>query len=163
MNSMNGFGYQHYRQMRTLLVDSGNSVRDSLYTLLENDGHEVLAASDGQGALAILKRSVRPIDLLVTDYNIPGMTGLDLARACARRNRDMAVLYLSVSQPDTELQEDLATRRRAFLAKPFRRSELIRKTRELLVPGFAPVAISGLPTLQLAIQKGSRAASGENS
>jgi CheY-like chemotaxis protein len=118
---------------RILLVDDETSVRDSLYTLLEGDGYQVLAASNGPDGLAIFRQSVPPIDLLVTDYNMPEMSGLELARECLRLRRELSVLYVSGSRPDEELQADLQARKRGFLAKPFRSSELLRKARELLL------------------------------
>jgi two-component system, cell cycle response regulator CpdR len=118
---------------RILLVDDDNSVRESLYTLLERDGYEVLASSNGPEALTIFRRSVRPIELLVTDYNMPRMSGLELARECSRLSGELGVLYVSGSHPDEELQTDLRTRKRGFLAKPFRGNELLRKARELLL------------------------------
>jgi len=121
---------------RVLLVDDQNSVRDAVYTLLENDGYEVLSARNGLDGLTIFHRSLRPIDLLVTDCDMPGMTGPELARACLRRNRDVGILYISGSRPNDELQADLETGRRAFLAKPFRGDDLLRKVKELLSPGF---------------------------
>ena len=118
---------------RILLVDDESSVRESLYTLLENDGYEVLASSNGQDALNMFRLSVRPIGLLVTDYNMPEMSGLELARECSRLSGELGVLYVSGSHPDEELQADLQARKRGFLAKPFRGNELLRKTRELLL------------------------------
>jgi CheY-like chemotaxis protein len=141
-----------HQRMRILLVGSENAPGESLYTLLENDGYEVLSARDGGHALSMFHRSARPINLLVTDYNAPDITGLELARACEYHNPDVAVLYISASAPNEELKADLATHRRAFLANPVRRSDLLRKTRELLSPGFAPLAIPGTPKFQPAVQ-----------
>jgi CheY-like chemotaxis protein len=118
---------------RILLVDDETSVRDSLYTLLIRGGYEVLAASNGPDGLAIFQQSTPPIDLLVTDYNMPQMSGLELARECLRLRRELSVLYVSGSRPDEELKADLQARKRGFLAKPFRGSELLRKARELLL------------------------------
>ena len=118
---------------KVLLVDDETSVRDSLYTLLEGDGYQVLAASNGPDGLAIFRQSIPPIDLLVTDYNMPQMSGLELARECSRLRRELSVLYVSGSRPDKELQADLQARKRGFLAKPFRAAELLRKARELLL------------------------------
>src|SRR5665213_136511 len=120
---------------RALLVDDKDSVRDAIYTLLENDGYEVLSARNGLDGLTIFHRSLRLIDLLVTDCDMPGMKGLELARACARRHGDVGVLYISGSCPNDELQADLEMGRRAFLAKPFRGDDLLLKARELLAPG----------------------------
>jgi CheY-like chemotaxis protein len=123
-----------YGEMRSrvLLVDDQSSVRDALYTHLESAGYEVLAGKDGQDGLNICRQSSRPIDLLVTDYNMPGMSGLELARKCLQLCSELAVLYVSGSSPDEELALDLQERQRAFLAKPFRRDDLLRKARELL-------------------------------
>jgi CheY-like chemotaxis protein len=118
---------------RILLVDDENSVRDSLYTILERGGYEVLAASNGPDGLAIFRQSRPPIDLLVTDYNMPQMSGLELARECLRLRRELSVLYVSGSHPDEELKADLQAGKRGFLAKPFRGTELLRKARELLL------------------------------
>jgi CheY-like chemotaxis protein len=137
---------------RILLVDDRNSVRDYVYTLLDSDGYEVLAAGNGPEGLTILHRSLRPVDLLVTDCEMPGMTGLELARACARRTRNLGVLYISGSGPDEELKAELATSRRAFLLKPFRGGELLHKVRELFVPGFDPDPRPAPPGLHLATQ-----------
>lgn len=118
---------------RILLVDDADPVRNSLYTLLESDGYDVLAASNGTDGLTICRQSIYPIELLVTDYNMPGMSGLELARECARLNHELRVLYVSGSEPDQELREDLQRRKRGFLAKPFRGSDLLRKAKELLL------------------------------
>ena len=118
---------------RVLLVDDENSVRESLYTLLEGDGYEVLAASNGPDALTIFRQSSRPIELLVTDYNMPKMSGLQLARDCSLLCNELRVLYVSGSRPDEELQADLQGCKRGFVAKPFRGNDLLRKARELLL------------------------------
>jgi CheY-like chemotaxis protein len=118
---------------RILLVDDESTVRDSLYTILERGGYEVLAASNGPDGLTIFRQSRRPVDLLVIDYSMPCMSGLELARECSRLCGDLSVLYVSGSGPDEELQAELQTGNRGFLAKPFRGAELLRKTRELLL------------------------------
>jgi len=137
---------------RILLVDDRNSVRDFVYTLLERDGYEVLAARNGQEGLTIFHRSLHPVDLLVTDCEMPGMTGLELARGCVRRDPNLGVVYISGSEPDEELKADLGTPRRAFLLKPFRGADLLRKVKGLFVPGFDPVPVPEPPRIHLVTQ-----------
>ena|SRR5579862_340982 len=120
-------------QSRILLVDDESSVRNSLFTILEGEGYEVLSASSGAEGLAICRQSIRPIELLVTDFSMPQMTGLELARGCSRIDSGLSVLYVSGAGPDQELQADLLNPRRDFLAKPFRADDLLRKTRKLLL------------------------------
>src|SRR5580658_10485972 len=85
---------------RVLLVDDDRSIRHALYTLLESEGYEVLAAGNGLDGLAVFRQSTRPIELLVTDYNMPRMSGLELARECSRINSELCVLYVSGAHPD---------------------------------------------------------------
>lgn len=56
-----------------LLVDDDAAYRDSMSRLLEREGHAVLVAADGPSALEILAR--RPVDLVLLDHFMPGMTG----------------------------------------------------------------------------------------
>ena len=146
-------GGSHETRPRVLLVDDKDAVRDALYTLLESAGYEVLAGKDGTDGLAIFRRSIRPIELLVTDYNMPGMSGLALARQCSHICSDLAVLYVSGSHPDKELDLDLQGPRRAFIGKPFRGDDMLRKARELLLH-----RIQSIPPESLRVQKSSRLA-----
>jgi len=117
---------------RVLLVDDEKYLRESLYNLLEREGYEVLVSSNGPDALNIFRLSLRPIQMLITDYNMPGMSGLELARECSRLSGELKVLYVSGSHPDEELRADLQNCQHGFIAKPYRGGELLRKTRELL-------------------------------
>jgi CheY-like chemotaxis protein len=127
---------------RILLVDDEDSVRDSLQALLARGGYEVLTASSGANGLTIFRQSIRPIKLLVTDYNMPRMSGLELARECSRLCWELPVLYVSGSRPDEQLRTDLQARRRGFLAKPFRPDDLLRKASELLIDSTAQLSLS---------------------
>jgi CheY-like chemotaxis protein len=99
---------------------------------LADDGYVVLAAGNGPDGLALFRQSALPMELLVTDYNMAEMSGLELAHECLGLRRELSVLYVSGSVPDEELQADLQACKRGFLAKPFCNTDLRRKTRELL-------------------------------
>jgi CheY-like chemotaxis protein len=127
---------------RVLLVDDEAGIRSLLYTQLEREGYDVLAASSGEEALAIFQQSLRPIQLLVTDCEMPGMTGVELAAQCRLLNRNMGVLFISGGRPETDLQADIHQNYRDFLPKPFYCTELIKKARALLVYSAAQAATS---------------------
>ncbi|MDR3539281.1 MAG: PAS domain S-box protein [Acetobacteraceae bacterium] len=65
---------------RVLLVDDDSLVRDTLAAQLEDAGYAVLPAADGTEAIALLEQG-RPVDVMVTDLSMPGMSGLTLIRA----------------------------------------------------------------------------------
>ena len=66
--------------MKTLFGGSSSSI-------LLSKGFQVIEASRGEDALAILERPHGSIDALVTDIKMPGMTGFELARAVTAMNR----------------------------------------------------------------------------
>lgn len=130
-----------YAKGRILLVDDDKAVRDAVYTLLVGDGYLATAAPDGRQGLTILHHALRPFNLLVTDCNMPPMSGVELARACLRRNPEIGILYMSGSLPDEELLAELEDGRKAFLLKPFQSDDLLCKVRQLLLaPRFEPRA-----------------------
>ena len=125
-------------RLRILIVDDDVSVRKILYRILENGGYDVLSAGNGAEALAICRRSNPAVDLLITDYNMPGMNGLELGRECTAIQSGLPVLYVSGAPPDEALRAELCKPRRGFLAKPSRRDELLRTCKEMLLMHVQP-------------------------
>ena len=115
-----------------LVVDDQDILRLLMCKTFENGGFRVLTASNGADALSLFRGAEPQVDLLVTDYRMPGMTGLELACECCSLNEALSVLYISGSSPGDDLHENLRLERRAFLAKPFRHSDLLRSARALL-------------------------------
>jgi CheY-like chemotaxis protein/anti-sigma regulatory factor (Ser/Thr protein kinase) len=76
--------------MHVLVVDDDDRVRAVLADMLQADGHCVLQASSGGESLAMLEAGAR-VDLVLTDHGMPGMTGLDLARAIKTRRPHLRV------------------------------------------------------------------------
>jgi CheY-like chemotaxis protein len=121
-----------------LVVDDQEILTLLMCKTLEGDGFRVLTANNGADALTLCRRAEPPVDLLVTDYRMPGMTGLELARECRSFNDELRVLYISGSSPGDDLRRDLQAAGRAFLAKPFRQTDFLRCAKAVLA--MQPVA-----------------------
>ncbi len=115
-----------------LVVDDQETLTRLMCKTLESNGFRVLTANSGADALTLCRGAEPPVDLLVTDYSMPGMTGLELAHKCRRLNHELGVLYVTGSSPGDDLLRDLNTERHGLLAKPFRHSELLRSAKALL-------------------------------
>lgn len=115
-----------------LLVEDEESVRQLVRETLESRGYKVLEADDGESALEIAAAHQGPIDMLVTDVVMPGMSGRDLAGKLAESRPDTVVLYLSGYTEDTIVHEGVLQSGTAFLQKPFTLQTLSRKVREVL-------------------------------
>ena len=118
---------------RVLLVDDDAIVRDVLAAQLEDQGYHVVQASDGLAALAWLDKN-ETIDLLVTDFAMPGMNGLSLISEVRRRHDTLPVLLLT-GYADAGVQlaiEDVKGGNTMLLRKPLRTDELTERAAELL-------------------------------
>lgn len=71
--------------MKALVAEDFNEVRSMLTKLLSENGFKVEEAHDGREALTILESSIEPFSLLLTDFNMPHMTGLQLIEAALER------------------------------------------------------------------------------
>jgi two-component system chemotaxis response regulator CheY len=87
---------------KVLIIDDAEEVRESLRTYLVSQGYEVIEASDGKEGL---EKSLHGhgIDVIITDHNMPEMSGLDMLRAIRsdRRYRNTPILFhTNESRPD---------------------------------------------------------------
>jgi signal transduction histidine kinase/CheY-like chemotaxis protein len=116
------------RPATVLLVDDEELVRIGTAEMLMDLGYSVIQVGSGVEALALLRGHEADIDLLVTDYLMPGMSGADVAQEARRLRPDLPTLLMTgytnlVQGPGAELPR---------LAKPFRQVELASRLAELL-------------------------------
>ncbi len=83
-----------------LLVNDEKGIRDLVREMLESKGYPVLEAKDGAHALEISERYEGPIHLVVTDVEMPEMSGRDLAEHLTRQRPEMKVIYMSGTAKD---------------------------------------------------------------
>ncbi|SEP00848.1 His Kinase A (phospho-acceptor) domain-containing protein [Rhodospirillales bacterium URHD0017] len=115
------------RRLNLLLVDDDFLISLSTAALLEDLGHEVVKASSGAAALEVLQ-SGKPVDLLITDYAMPGMTGVQLAEA-ARQLRPGLPILLATGYADLPARTKLDLPR---LSKPYQQRQLAERITSLV-------------------------------
>jgi len=91
---------------------------------LERAGYTVLGASEANEALALAHRHEGPIDLLLTDIVMPGMSGRVLAERLTAERPGLPVLYTSGYPAGALGPEDVTAPGAGFLQKPFTLEEL---------------------------------------
>ncbi len=112
-----------------LCVEDERSVLSLLRRMLERVGYEVIVASSAEEALEEVEQRDEPIDLLLSDVVMRGMSGPDLAERVRERWPGLPVILISGFPGDPA---DVDTERLVFLAKPFTREALLTKVRQTL-------------------------------
>jgi signal transduction histidine kinase/CheY-like chemotaxis protein len=110
-----------------LFVDDDPLIAMSTTEMLEDLGHKVIGANSGLHALDIIK-SEQPIDLMMTDHVMPGMTGIELA-AASREVRPSLPILLATGYADLPEGAQLDLPR---LAKPYHQDQLRDRLDQLL-------------------------------
>ena len=108
---------------RILVAEDEGTLRNLVVRALAQDGHEVVAASDGAEALDLLTRDQGRFDLLLSDIRMPLMDGVTLARAAARDNPDLVILLMT-AYADQRQRAGLDTRIHDVITKPFTLAEI---------------------------------------
>ncbi|MCD1619342.1 response regulator [Salipiger manganoxidans] len=119
-------------QETILIVEDDSLISQQLSAQLTDLGYSVLAAPAGAAALAILKER-RDIDLLLTDIILPGgMNGQQVAEAAKAINPQLKLLYTSGYSENAIIHHGRLAPGTELLSKPYRRSELALKIRQVL-------------------------------
>jgi len=100
--------------------------------MLERAGFGVLRAASGDEALRIGAGTNDPIDLLLADVVMPGLSGPSLAERFTGIHPETQWLFMAGLPDQPEVSERIARGGHAFLPKPFLPDALIRKVREVL-------------------------------
>ena len=112
---------------KILFVDDDPLIALSTTEMLEDLGHHVIGASSGLHALNIL-RSGQPIDLMMTDHVMPGMTGVELAAKSRELRPELPILLATgYAELPEGAQVDLPR-----LAKPYHQDQLRDRLDQLL-------------------------------
>ena len=116
--------------MRVLVVDDDRAVRDSLRRSLEFNDFEVVTASDGAEALAVIG-NVEP-DVVVMDVMMPRLDGLETTKALRAAGNNVPILVLTARDAVADRVDGLDAGGDDYLTKPFALEELLARLRALL-------------------------------
>jgi CheY-like chemotaxis protein len=115
-----------------LIADDDADILLLVKAVLERSGHEVVAASDGAEALAIVR--ARKPDLAVLDIAMPEVDGLEVLRRLRAdpTTSELPVMLLSARAQEADVKRGFASGASAYLKKPFSPRELSEHVAELL-------------------------------
>ncbi len=122
-----------------LIVDDDPGAVGALVTLLELDGYHAVGLTDPEEALAQLER--RRFDVVITDLEMPGIHGVDVARAARLANPEAAILVVTAYDRSAASARALAVGAQRVFGKPLHYEELRAEVERRLRPSLVPAPI----------------------
>ncbi|MHB9098840.1 MAG: response regulator [Syntrophales bacterium] len=120
-----------------LIVDDNESMRTVIRHALENAGYQnIISADDGSSAFAVAK--AQKVSLIISDWNMWGMTGIELLKKVRTNDQIGSIPFLMLTVEALDVSRDVAFAHGVsdFLTKPFTAKRLVEKVKKLL--GHAP-------------------------
>ena len=115
-----------------LVVDDEEDLRDIMRRMLERRGFDTLVAGDREQAMSVCQDHPGVIDVLVTDLNLPGDSGGELARTACGLRPEMGVVYISGLPKDIAVSKGLIGADDLLVKKPFTSDLLLAALRSIL-------------------------------
>ena len=115
-----------------LLVEDDPALRKAIRGVLERAGYAVVDVGSGIHALQLARALPDGVGLLVTDLDLPGLAGWEVADALASLQPQIQTLFISGRVPALMRAHERRPRTTAYLAKPFDASVFLEKVRMLL-------------------------------
>ena len=107
---------------RILVVDDNKELREILEEFLEGDGHYVEGSPNGRDALERHQKS--PFDLIITDLNMPEISGMELIKTIRKENQDTEFVIITGYASMDSAVEAVKIGAFDYIVKPFRMEEL---------------------------------------
>jgi len=124
-----------------LIADDNGLVRNLVGLLMQHDGHFVLSAADGSEGLDLSRQYPGTIDLVISDLEMPRLTGTDLCARLLEERPGIKVLVMSSADKGEILSENVSL---PFLHKPFDGKTLRAKVQAILAAPRQLTDLTGL-------------------
>jgi two-component system Ni(II)/redox-responsive regulator NrsR len=151
--------------LRILLVEDEQELAGAVQSVLQRQGHVVDHCADGRLGWTLLNGEQARYELMIVDWMLPGLSGLELCRRSRKAGLELPVLLLTARTETADRVEGLDGGADDYLSKPFAMEELLARVRALQrrQPNYRePLLSSGLYVLDpdegcLTVQRGEEA------
>jgi two-component system OmpR family response regulator len=118
--------------MRILIVEDESAIAEGLKFNFEQEGYDALVAGDGIRALEFMRNEAVPVDLVVLDLMLPGMSGYEICKEIRTTNQQVPILVLSARQHSQDKAHAFDCGADQYVTKPFELHEVLSRVRNLL-------------------------------
>lgn len=118
---------------KILIVDDSVSMRQMTNMILSSAGYEVVQAVDGQDGVAKMSADIK---VVITDYNMPNMNGIEFIKAVRSGtvNKSVPILMVTTESEDAKKQEGKSAGATGWITKPFDKDTLLQTINKVANP-----------------------------
>ncbi|MFO8010863.1 MAG: response regulator [Dehalococcoidia bacterium] len=116
-----------------IVVDDDESIRRAMYTILRNEGYEVMAALNGRDALEVTSR--RKFDLMFLDIMMPGFNGQDVLTLMRASRPEMPIVMITAFNDPKLKDQAMRLGAHDFVTKPFDMKDIVRLADSIIRSG----------------------------
>ena len=115
--------------MKIFVIDDDKNQRENLGGFLEDIGHKVHICDSGDNCLQYLEKEY--VDLIITDFRMPGMSGMDILRKAKEINPDISVILVTAFGTIEDAVEAMKLGAADYITKPIDLDEIEMKINKL--------------------------------
>jgi len=122
--------FRKLKEMRMLLIDDDEWIRDSLSLFFEGEGCPLLALETAEEGMEVLQK--QDYDIIIVDYRLPGMDGLTFFKRIQKSHPDAIKILITAYGSEKVVSESTRTGVQDFIEKPFT-TEIIEESLSRLI------------------------------
>lgn len=116
-----------------LVIEDSQGDRALIQKTLEKKNYSVITANDGESGLKVTRE--HKVDVIILDYLLPGMNGLEVCRILKedRRTRSIPVIFLTVMESGETILECYGSGAESYMHKPIDAKALLKEVKSMLL------------------------------
>jgi DNA-binding response OmpR family regulator len=115
--------------MRILLIEDEQSIANFICDGLQEEGFAVDVETNGKLGLEMARNNLVEYDVILLDWMLPGMSGIEICRNIRSENKDVPIIFLTAKDTTDDVVFGLETGANDYIRKPFSFEELIARIR----------------------------------
>lgn len=139
--------------MRILIVEDETSIANFIREGLEEEGFAVDVADNGKKGLQLALDGIEDYDIILLDWMLPGMNGIEICRTIRQKNKIVPIIFLTAKDTVDDAVFGLETGANDYIRKPFSFEELLARIRVLLRTKENETVIFSSGNIELNIEK----------
>lgn len=139
--------------MRLLIVEDETAIANFLSEGLREEGFAVDVAYNGKKGLQLAFDFIDDYDVILLDWMLPGMSGIEICRSVRKENKTVPIIFLTAKDTVDDAVFGLETGANDYIRKPFSFEELLARIRVLLRTKENEMVVFSAGNIQLNIEK----------